>query len=136
MKRYGEKIWNNIRKCKTLPHVATWENFMETHVPEGCVIHHIDQNKLNNDILNLVCMTRSEHQKWHSKGKIFSEETRRKISECQKGRKLSKEVKENMSKIHMGKKGTTTGTHHSQEAKDKISNGLKKYYLNKKLSCS
>lgn len=34
-------------------------------IPNGCVIHHKDENKLNWDINNLEPITRSEHLKKH-----------------------------------------------------------------------
>lgn len=34
-------------------------------IPKGCDIHHIDRDKSNNDISNLLMLTRSEHQKIH-----------------------------------------------------------------------
>lgn len=37
-------------------------------IPENCVIHHIDGNKLNNNISNLQCISRSEHNKIHNLG--------------------------------------------------------------------
>lgn len=36
-----------------------------TAVPKGYVIHHKDENKFNNDPLNLVCITRKEHAQIH-----------------------------------------------------------------------
>lgn len=36
-----------------------------TEIPEGYVVHHIDLDKLNNDLSNLVLMTNSEHIKLH-----------------------------------------------------------------------
>ena len=54
-------------------------------------IHHIDENKLNNSLENLVYLTHSEHTKIHNKGnknmfgKHHSEETKIKISEVIKG---------------------------------------------------
>lgn len=35
------------------------------HVPKGYVVHHKDENKLNNDPNNLVCITRREHAQIH-----------------------------------------------------------------------
>lgn len=32
---------------------------------DGCAVHHIDENKHNNDISNLKCMTIEEHVKMH-----------------------------------------------------------------------
>ena len=34
-------------------------------IPNGCVIHHKDENPLNNDPSNLVCETRGEHTAHH-----------------------------------------------------------------------
>lgn len=34
-------------------------------VPDGCVIHHIDENKENNHPDNLVCLTRKQHAQIH-----------------------------------------------------------------------
>lgn len=49
--------------------------------------HHIDEDKENNDPSNLQCMTIAEHVKLHHTGKVVKEETRRKISESNKGEK-------------------------------------------------
>lgn len=56
-------------------------------------IHHIDEDKSNNAISNLVYMTLSEHCSVHSKGRSpwnkgdkMSEETKKKLSESLKGR--------------------------------------------------
>lgn len=47
-------------------HVAMWENKYGIEVPEGCVIHHLDWNKNNNVIENLVCLTVEEHERVHN----------------------------------------------------------------------
>ena len=73
----------------------------------GMDIHHLDENKLNNSLSNLVYLTHSEHAKIHSNGKILSEETKRKMSEAHKGNK------------------SMLGKHHSEDAKRKISESLK-----------
>jgi hypothetical protein len=33
---------------------------------DGCEVHHIDHNKLNNDATNLVCISKLEHKKIHA----------------------------------------------------------------------
>lgn len=70
-------------------------------------IHHLDGNRLNNKLDNLVYLTPSEHFKLHKKGKRLSEEHKRKISEYLKGNKRMK------------------GKHHSNETRKKISDSNK-----------
>lgn len=41
-------------------------------VPDGCVIHHIDEDKLNNHPDNLVCLTRRQHAQIHCVNNILS----------------------------------------------------------------
>ena len=36
-------------------------------VPEGCVIHHLDWDKSNNNWENLLCVTIEEHELIHNK---------------------------------------------------------------------
>ena len=80
---------------------------------QGMDIHHIDKNKMNNSLSNLVYLTRSEHMKIHKKGnkyffgKHHSEETKLKIGEASKGNK-------NM-----------LGKHHTEETKRKMSEAKK-----------
>lgn len=47
-------------------HVAMWEAKYGREVPEGCVIHHLDWNKSNNTVENLVCLTVEEHERIHN----------------------------------------------------------------------
>ena len=47
-------------------HVAMWEAKYGREVPEGCVIHHLDWNKSNNTVENLVCLTIREHERVHN----------------------------------------------------------------------
>lgn len=46
-------------------HQRIW-NYFYGEVPNGYQIHHVDGNKLNNDISNLQIMTISEHQHHHN----------------------------------------------------------------------
>ena len=82
--------------------IHCWQ--MHTHIgyKKGYDIHHIDENKMNNSLSNLIYLTHSEHTKIHSNGKILSEETKRKMSEAAKGRTLSEETKR---KIRNSSKG-------------------------------
>lgn len=47
-------------------HVAIWEYYHKRDVPKGCAIHHLDWNKNNNNINNLICVTRREHETIHN----------------------------------------------------------------------
>ena len=54
----------------------------------GMDIHHLDENKMNNSLSNLVYLTHSEHSKIHNKiGKKLSDETKQKMSEAKRGEK-------------------------------------------------
>lgn len=45
-----------------------WEQAAGREVPAGCVIHHLDWNKNNNTVGNLVCVTTWEHNLIHNAG--------------------------------------------------------------------
>ena len=47
-------------------HIAVWEHEHGVAVPPGCVIHHLDWDKTNNDINNLICLTIQEHERLHN----------------------------------------------------------------------
>ena len=50
---------------KKILHHAIWEYYHKQEIPAGMDIHHIDNNPLNNDISNLMLVTKSEHQRLH-----------------------------------------------------------------------
>lgn len=47
-------------------HIAIWEHEHKMEVPKGCIIHHKDFNKTNNNINNLACITAAEHELIHN----------------------------------------------------------------------
>ena len=61
-------------------------------IPKGCDIHHKDQNKNNNSVSNLICLTHKEHAKLHSE---LRGPNSQQLKNLQKGRKekLSEEHK-------------------------------------------
>ena len=101
---------------------------------KGLVVHHLDHNKINNSLSNLVYITQSEHTSIHNK--VMSEATKRKISAANKGenhpmygKHLSEETKQKQSDSLKGHKV-------SEETKKKIGDAKKgnTYMLGKKLT--
>lgn len=78
----------------------------------GYDVHHLDENKMNNSLSNLVYLTHSEHSKIHSKGKF-------------KGKTLSEEHKQKLSEAKKGAKNPNYGKQFSDEHKNKLSAALK-----------
>ena len=103
---------------------------------KGFDIHHIDENKLNNSLENLVYLTRSEHSKIHKKGnkyffgKHHSSETKQKIGEAQKGNKNmlgkshSSETKQKMSEAGTGERNHMYGKRYKF-----VNNGIENRYI-------
>ena len=83
---------------------------IHTHLgyKKGYDIHHLDHNPMNNALSNLVYLTNSEHNIIHKKGKHPTEETKRKLSE-----------------VNKGKNNPLYGKHHSEETKRKMSEAKK-----------
>ena len=61
---YGKYFQTSDGGRKRL-HRAVWE-YYNGEIPEGYHIHHIDHDRLNNDIENLSCLTASEHLAYHA----------------------------------------------------------------------
>lgn len=105
-------------------HRYKWQ-MEKAKIPEGCVIHHKDENKINNNLFNLECMTSKGHNRLHHLGHIHTQEHKNKISASLKGIKRSQEYKDNMSNTMMGHSV-------SNEARENMS----KSHKGKKLSLS
>jgi hypothetical protein len=56
--------------------------------PKGYCGHHKDEIKTNNFLSNLDYVLRIKHERIHKKGKKFTEEHKRKISESHKRRRI------------------------------------------------
>ena len=56
----------NIDGRRVHEHIYVWEQQYQQPIPRGCVVHHIDMNKLNNSIDNLQLLTVGEHVKLHT----------------------------------------------------------------------
>lgn len=60
-----ETYYCKKRKRHIFEHRKVWEDFYGD-IPRDHEIHHKDGNKLNNDILNLECMSITEHKRVHA----------------------------------------------------------------------
>jgi hypothetical protein len=81
---------------------------------DNCVIHHKDENPLNDVIENLQKMTRADHMRLHSIGNEFAI-----------GMKHSNATKMRMSLDKRGEKNPMFGKHLTPEHKSKMSLALK-----------
>ena len=62
--------------------------------------HHKDEIRDNNRLENLEWELIGEHLREHKKGKVFSEEHRKKLSESHKGQVVSEETRKKMREAH------------------------------------
>lgn len=85
-------------------HVVMWEMFFGIEVPEGCVIHHLDGNKRNNDISNLSCVSRSMHNCIHNAMRWGNKTPTHKQTREERAAKIREYTKANMEHIRMKKR--------------------------------
>lgn len=72
------------KSCKL--HRIVYEAF-RGEIPTGWDIDHLDQNKENNNIKNLIALPHTEHLRRHKLGKPLTEEHKRKIREAKLNKK-------------------------------------------------
>ena len=139
---YHYDIKVNGRKHKVFLHRLIYET-IKGAIPEGYVIHHIDENKHNNNPENLAAMPFSEHSSMHNKGRTYgpsplkgikrTKEFCEKISKALKGkpRYISPEQRKKMAEGHKGKKNNKPSVHLPQRKPvlmfDKEMNFIKEY---------
>lgn len=59
------RVWDTKEKRYRLEHNIVWEEHYGK-IPDGMQVHHIDHNKLNNDISNLKLVDSLTHKRIHS----------------------------------------------------------------------
>jgi uncharacterized protein YjcR len=69
-----------------LLHTVIWEKWYNKRVPKNYDIHHIDENKLNNEIWNLQCIESRIHRSHHMKKRnpMWNKESLEKMRETKK----------------------------------------------------
>ncbi len=95
-------------------HRLIFEDFYK-EIPEGCVIHHKDGNKLNNCILNLQILSAPLHNSLHMSGE----------GNPFYGKSLTDKHKQRLSEAHSGENNYWYGKHLSDEHKKKLSESCK-----------
>ncbi len=119
---YGRRVYyDSVSKVKSPFTHIVWNIYnSDDNIIRGdnCVIHHKDKDTMNDNIDNLEKLTTNKHASLHSKGRILSEEIKNKISKTRIEKGLSK-----------GKNHPNFGKSMTQEQKDKISKTKKERYI-------
>lgn len=119
-------------KGQCLHRILMWTKFGYKNL----IIHHKDRNPLNNNINNLIYLTRAEHSSIHFKGRSLSQDHKNKIANTNKGlgkgRTLSIETRNKMSESRKGEKNCNYKKIFSIETRKKMSEAKKLYYQKKK----
>ena len=119
---YVIKSWKEGNNGKRL-HRLVFEDFYKIKLPSDIVIHHDDGDKTNNEIWNLIPLTKGEHTTLHnrgntwSRGKYVPKETRQKQSEAHKGKVIPLSARTNRSRVT-----STTGFLRVYQKKTKTTN--------------
>lgn len=117
--RSGDRIWWTL--CKNGEHkfqqaarwiALTYPELVENKYFEGAVIDHKDTDTLNNHPQNLKWVTPKEN--------CNNPLTLKHLSKAQKGKKVSEETRRKMSNAQKGEKHWFYGKHHSEETKRKM----------------
>lgn len=106
----------DVQKRERL-HVFVWRKAYGA-VPTGCHVHHIDGDKSNNEIENLVCISKENHASHH--GKLYAQSNREKMI-----KNLAEYAAPAAAKWHGSQAGKEW---HSKHAKETIANIERKEY--------
>lgn len=110
----------------------TWICHHKTEIWWNCSRKDLIENECyyNRKACELIFLTRSEHMSLH--GDNRREETRKKLSEANKGRTHCAATRRKMSESHKGKTPLNKGKPMSDEQKRKLSEARKAYWAKRK----
>jgi hypothetical protein len=91
-------------------HVYMWET-RKGEIPKGYHVHHSDRDKDNNEIDNLLCMTRKEHLSWHGNN-LTDEELEKRMKSFAKAQKEA-------AKWHKSEEGRSWHKEHAERVSKK-----------------
>lgn len=103
-------------KLKKRLHIYIYEKEYG-EIPQGMEVHHKDHNKDNNDIDNLILLTREEHMKIHKKEMTDEEREKRR-------KNLEINARPKAVEWHKSKEGREWHLQHYEQVKNKL---YKKY---------
>lgn len=84
---HGQYAGITVDGKKEHVHRLLMEYFIGSKLPENMSVHHLDGNKLNDEISNLAIMVSKYHNSYHNAGKVLSMSHRQKISNANKRRR-------------------------------------------------
>jgi len=101
-------------------------------IPPGMVIHHLNEDVLDNRLENLKLMSLPEHVSLHQTGRVRTEEYLRQASISRKGKPGKKHTEESKQKMRENFKGKGVGRKRPECEKEQISASLLAFYSKKK----
>ena len=115
-------VWDSERRTYVREHRLIYERHYKCCLLRWISIHHIDGNRLNNEISNLCPMTSSAHTKLEG---IKGDHSFKKGNiPWNKGKTLSQEIRQKISAANTGLSHGVKGVCRSEETKRKISAAL------------
>jgi len=90
---YAEKIWKGRVQIAIGPRGGFYPKYRwlweqaNGPIPKGFSVHHLDENKLNDNLKNLVLMTTTEHKSYHAKKAVRTKRWCKNISISHLGEK-------------------------------------------------
>ena len=106
----SRKEGNNGKKLSRL----VFEDFYNITLPTNIHIHHVDGNRTNDNIWNLIPMRIEEHSSHHHKGREYSDDFKINISKTKNNTGFFRVLRVTTSETFMGYKWMYKAKHHEE----------------------